>query len=36
MDTVNVHYVIDENISAIPTTMFYEGIDEEEFQKCLF
>ena len=36
MDTVNIHYVIDENISAISTTMFYEGIDEEEFQNVYF
>ena len=36
MDTVNIHYLIDENISAIPTTMFYEEMDEDEFQNVYF
>ena len=36
MDTVNVHYVIDGNISVIPTNMFYEEIDEDEFQNVHF
>lgn len=32
IDTLNVNYIIDGKISVIPTKMFYEELDEDEFQ----
>ncbi|MFS0862309.1 hypothetical protein [Fredinandcohnia sp. 179-A 10B2 NHS] len=36
VDTLNVNYLIDGKISVIPTNMFYEQLDEEEFQNIRF
>ncbi|MGM9951030.1 MAG: hypothetical protein ACI33P_12935 [Lysinibacillus sp.] len=33
---VNVHYIIDGNISVIPTSMFYEEMDEAEYRNVHF
>ena len=36
VDTINVNYTIDGSITVIPTKMFYEQLDEEEFQNIHF
>lgn len=36
VDTLNVNYIIDGKIKVIPTKMFYEQFEEDEFQNILF
>lgn len=36
IDTLNVNYIIDGKIKDIPTKIFYEKIDEDEFQNTHF
>lgn len=35
-DTLNVNYIIDGKITAIPTNMSYEQLDDDEFQNIRF
>ena len=36
VDTLNVHYIIDGKITVLPTKMFYEQLDGDEFQNIRF